>query len=114
MSKRQPRLLLLDILENASLILEQTSGLGFEQFLDDTKTKNACLFCLVVIGEAAGNLSDEFRSENHQIPWLKIRALRNHLAHGYFIIDYDLVWNVIRTEIPKLKSEIESLLKQLE
>lgn len=47
MSKRQPRLLLLDILENASLILEQTSGLGFEQFLDDTKTRNSCLFALL-------------------------------------------------------------------
>ena len=114
MSKRQPRLLLLDILENANLILEQIEGIGFEQFLDDTKTKNACLFCLVVIGEASGNLSDEFRSENHQIPWSKIRGMRNHLAHGYFIIDYDLVWNVITTEIPKLKTEIESLLKQLE
>lgn len=65
---------------------------------------------LEIIGEAAKNLSLDFKSEHNDIDWKSMAGMRDRLIHGYFGVDYQIVWDVIQTEIPKLKSKIVSLL----
>uniref|UniRef100_A0A7V5XGL9 DUF86 domain-containing protein n=1 Tax=Thermodesulfobacterium geofontis TaxID=1295609 RepID=A0A7V5XGL9_9BACT len=85
----------------------------YEQFLEDEKTKDAVVRNLEVIGESAYKIPEEIREEFSHIPWTQIISLRNRLIHGYFSIDYRIVWEIIKTDIPKLKKNIELILQNL-
>jgi len=65
----------------------------------------------VVIGEMIDRISDEFKSKNSEIEWIKIKGFRNIVAHDYFGIDAEEVWQIIKTKIPTLKSDIKLLLE---
>lgn len=67
---------------------------------------------LQILGEAASQLSSEFRSQHPEIPWSKILGTRNILVHAYFQVDYDIVWGVTQTDLPDLKLKIEKILGQ--
>lgn len=62
-----------------------------------------------IIGEAAGRLTPEFRSEHDDIPWQDIISMRNRLIHAYFDINLDIVWSTIQGELPDLISKIEKI-----
>ncbi|MCI5142241.1 MAG: DUF86 domain-containing protein [Candidatus Electrothrix sp. ATG1] len=71
---------------------------------------SACIRQLEIIGEAAGRVSEETRAESADIPWKEVVGLRNVLIHEYFGVDLDLVFDVIQTDMPKLKNGIRALL----
>ncbi|NIR50091.1 DUF86 domain-containing protein [candidate division KSB1 bacterium] len=56
-------------------------------------------------------LSDKFIEENNQVDWLKIRGFRNIVAHDYFGIDAEEVWQIIKTDLPKLRDDLHAILK---
>ena len=91
MSKRDPNLLITDILESASKILEYTQGLTFEEFTNDAKTIDAVIRNFEIIGEASGRLPEDFKDEFSDIDWHRIRGFRNRIVHDYFGIDYSIV-----------------------
>jgi len=64
-----------------------------------------------IIGEAAKNLSAEFRDKHPDIPWKRMAGMRDRVIHAYFGVDADLVWEVVEKHVPELKSRIESLLE---
>ena len=108
MSKREPSLLVEDILESANKILEYTSGLTFEEFLKDDKTSDAVIRNFEIIGEAANRLPDEFKAQHSSIDWLRIRGFRNRIVHDYFGIDFTIVWNIKETFIPELINQLKN------
>jgi uncharacterized protein with HEPN domain len=63
-----------------------------------------------IIGEAIKNLPQEFKEKHKGIPWKDIAGMRDRIAHSYFGIDYSLVWDTIRKDIPVLKKEIKKLI----
>ena len=65
---------------------------------------------LEIIGEAAGKVSDEIRSQYGAIPWQDISGMRNRLIHAYFDIDLDVVWSTVTKDLPQLKAALESIL----
>ena len=65
---------------------------------------------LEIIGEAVKNLPDEFKLAHPQIEWRKIAATRDRLIHGYFSVDFEIVWDVVVNKIPDLEEEIKKLL----
>lgn len=67
---------------------------------------------LEIIGEAASKLSDGIKEKYNFIEWHKIKAFRNIIAHEYFGLSKIQVWTVINTDIPKLKKEIQKILKE--
>jgi uncharacterized protein with HEPN domain len=67
---------------------------------------------LEIIGEASARISKELREEYSQIEWTLIIGSRNVLVHAYFSINYDIVWEAIQTDLPKLKIEIAKILRQ--
>mgnify|MGYP000926762381 CR=1 FL=1 len=97
MSKREPHLLIEDIIESANKILLYTNNLTFEAFQKDNKTIDAVIRNFEIIGEAANRLSDDFKDKYPNIDWHRIRGFRNRIVHDYFGIDYSIVWEIKET-----------------
>ena len=80
----------------------------------DLDTNRMLVLCLVkeleIIGEAAGRVSNDVRSQRGAIPWQDISGMRNRLIHAYFDVDLDVVWNTVSNDLPQLKAGLESLL----
>ncbi len=102
MPKRDGDLLLADILEAATKIRRYTSGMDLEQFKSDSKTTDAVVRNLEIIGEAAKNLPDSVIQAYPGIPWRQIAGLRNRIVHDYFGVDLELIWKIVVSNIPTL------------
>jgi uncharacterized protein with HEPN domain len=109
MSRRQPSLLIEDIIESGKKILSYTAGLTIEQFLDDEKTVDAVIRNFEIIGEAAGNLPIEFKSLYPDIDWRRIKGFRNRIVHEYFGIDYEIVWKVKETFLHEMLQKLSEI-----
>ncbi|MDO8672914.1 MAG: DUF86 domain-containing protein [Dehalococcoidia bacterium] len=110
MSKRTNRLLLEDILATVSKIELYVFGIDKAHFLKDGTTVDAVTRHLQIIGEAAGRLPVEFTDGHPEIEWRNIAGLRNRIVHEYFGVDSELVWEIVRTNLPELKKSLEGLL----
>ncbi len=112
MSKRQDRDYLGDIQEAIQRIAAYTAGLTFEQFLKDTKTQDAIVRNLEVIGEATKNLSGRLTKSHPHLPWKDLAGVRDKMIHHYFGINYEVVWTIATNELPDLLARIEHLLAE--
>jgi len=83
---------------------------GEHAFLSDSKTQDAVIRNLEIIGEAVKSLSVDLKNANADIPWKRIAGMRDQLIHGYFGVSIDLVWGVVANEIPALRTKVEQLL----
>lgn len=110
--KRRDKDFLLDINEALTLISLYTKGLTYRKFLADRKAQDAVVRNLEVTGEASKNVTAEFKAKYPDIPWKKMSGLRDKLIHFYFGIDYNIVWNIAKKELPKLRKQIKEILKQ--
>ena len=100
------------ILEAIDRIIEYTSSINSaDDFNNDYRNFDATMMNFVVIGEMIDKISDEFKRKNSEIEWIKIKGFRNIVAHDYFGIDAEEVWQIIKTKIPTLKSDIKLLLE---
>ena len=104
-----PRERLLDMLEAVENI-ERYAGRGREAFERDELIQAWFIHHLMIIGEAASKIGEEFRLENPEIPWAEIVAMRNILVHEYFGIDLEEVWKAVEKDLPDLKNKLRSLL----
>jgi uncharacterized protein with HEPN domain len=101
------------ILQGISRISSYTSHMSEQDFVANPLVQDAVIRNIEVMGEAARNIEvadPEFATKNPRLPLHDIYLMRNRLAHGYFSIDLALVWNAVKTEVPPLKLEIESIL----
>jgi uncharacterized protein with HEPN domain len=110
MSKRTDREFLSDILEAIRRIKAYTEGMTYEAFLEDTKTQDAVVRNLEIIGEAVKNLSEELRQGYSVIPWKNMAGARARLIHHYFGISVDIVWDIVSVELNAVASQIEQIL----
>ncbi|PIX10819.1 hypothetical protein CO115_02210 [Candidatus Falkowbacteria bacterium CG_4_9_14_3_um_filter_36_9] len=92
-------------------IEDYTKNFTANDFSNNRMIVDAVIRNLEIIGEAARNLADNFKSVNSHIPWRDIAGLRNILIHEYFGVDKEKVWKVIQKDLPSFKKEIELLLK---
>jgi len=109
MSRRSVRLLVADMLERIERIERHVAGLDRRAFLGDEKSSDAVVRSLEVIGEACARLPERFRSEHPEIPWARIVGLRNRVVHAYFDVDLELVWEIVKGELPELRSRLDEL-----
>jgi uncharacterized protein with HEPN domain len=107
MSKRDRRVILADILESINKIENYVEGITYEQFIRDDKTKDAVVRNLEIIGEAVNQIPKNIREKFSDVPWSQIIGLRNRMIHGYFVVDYRIVWEIVKEDIPSLKRKIE-------
>jgi uncharacterized protein with HEPN domain len=111
--KRSGVLFLNDMLESIERIKEYTSGLTLEGFLIDRRTQDAVLRNLEILGEAARKLASAIRERYRDIPWAQIISLRNRLIHGYFVVDYGVVWDIIKNDLPILQERLKEILQEV-
>lgn len=87
-------------------------GLHKQDFLEDKKTQQAVVMSLMILGESATKVMDQhpsFVEANAQIPWRSMRGMRNRIAHGYFEIDLDVVWDTVQMSLPGLITQFQAL-----
>ncbi len=97
------------ILQAATEACSFIEGLSKEDFLSDRRTQNAVIMSLVIVGEAATKVMDlypEFIQQHPDIPWRSMRGMRNRIAHGYFDINLDLVWDTVQIALPELLKKL--------
>ena len=111
MSKRDDILLLEDINESCDKIFRYIENMAYEDFINDEKTIDAVIRNFEVIGEAANRLSDDIYREYNKVKWRQIIGLRNRLIHGYFGIDYKIVWTIIGDNLTEFQKQIKSMIK---
>jgi len=87
--------------------------MSFDDFIQDDRTYHATLRNLEIIGEAIKNISEETKAKYTQIKWRKIAGFRDIVAHDYFGVSDEIVWDVIQNEIPFLTKQIEKIIKEL-
>jgi uncharacterized protein with HEPN domain len=109
MSKRNPLLLIADMIESSQKIMTYTDGLSYEQFLLDSKTIDAVIRNFEIIGEAANRLPEEFKDEYPDIEWHRIRGFRNRIVHDYSGIDYAIVWQIKESFLPQTLEKLKAI-----
>jgi uncharacterized protein with HEPN domain len=109
---RDFQLYLADILAACEKVLRYTDGMSFEQFIADDRTFDAVIRNLQIIGEAVKNIPVDVRDRNPEIEWRKIAGLRDILAHTYFQVENEIIWDVIQTKVRPLSTSVNQLLER--
>ena len=109
---REERERLLDIVEAIERI-EKYAAQGRQVFDREELIQTWIVHHLQIIGEASRQISEEVQQRCPEIPWRKVAGMRNILVHQYFGIDKNIVWQVVKNELPELKQHIQSLLNGL-
>jgi uncharacterized protein with HEPN domain len=109
---RDYKVYLEDIIEAIRKIRFFTTGLSSQTFLSDIKTFDAVIRNLEIIGEAIKRVPEEIRSIYPDVEWKKIAGLRDILAHEYFGVDVEIIWDIIQNKLPVLEEQIKQMLEE--
>lgn len=100
------------MLEAAWQACSYVEDLSKDDFLTDKRTQQAVILNIVIIGEAATKLLREhgdFLERHPDVPWRSMKGMRNRIAHGYFDINLDVVWDTVQTALPALSEQLSSI-----
>ena len=109
MSERNDRALLGDIRESIQRISEYLADCDYPSFTNDTKTQDAVIRNLEILGEATKRLSEDFRTQYADVPWKSIAGTRDRLIHDYFGVNLDIVWQIVSIELPKIINQLPDI-----
>ncbi|MEK7813728.1 MAG: DUF86 domain-containing protein [Candidatus Desantisbacteria bacterium] len=110
MSKREDAAVIQDIKEAINRIIAYTSQMEYEDFQQDYKTQDAVIRNIEILGEAAKLLSDKAKEGYlNNIPWKDIAGTRDKLIHDYFGVNIDVVWDIVKREIPVLSTQLNNV-----
>jgi len=110
MSKREVRLILLDMVEAIAKVERYTAGLDFQSFATDELRVDAVIRNLEVIGEASRQVPDSLCLCSGGIDWRRVVGFRNIVIHKYFDVDLEIVWVIINEDLPSLKRVLQAML----
>ncbi len=102
------------IVEAVEKIQSYVDGMSLEDFLADTRTSDAVLRNLGIVGEAARLVPEEVTTRHHQVPWADMRALRNIVAHDYDRVDLRIIWEAVHQDLPPLAPLLQEALLEEE
>lgn len=102
------------ILREAEFLVDRTTRLSRADFLADETARRAFVRSLEIIGEATKKLSPEWRAAHPDLDWRAMTGMRDRLIHGYFGVDYEIVWDVASSRMPELRDAIEQLIAEEE
>jgi len=94
--------------------IEKYAILGRDACINDELLRTYIVHQLQILGEAGNKLTSDLRSRHSEVPWPRILGMRHIIVHDYFRIDYEIVWDVLETELPGLKVQLTAILRSLE
>ena len=100
------------IKEETEFIIEFTSTISEEEFLENRLLKKAMVRCFEIIGEATKKVDFDFRMKYNSIAWKEMAGLRDKLIHDYTGVDYNLLWIIISENIPELDFQLEQIIDE--
>lgn len=109
---RRWRFRLSHIVEAVEKIQSYVAGMSLEEFLTDTRTSDAVLRNLEIVGEAARLVPEEVTTRHQQVPWAEMRALRNIVAHEYDRVDLRIIWEAVHHDLPPLVPLVQEVLSE--
>jgi uncharacterized protein with HEPN domain len=98
------------MLDEIDYLLDQRQRVDKEALLADPTLQRAFTRSIEILGEAARQIPVNYRNEYPDVPWKSIAGMRDRLIHGYFAVDYDIVWDVVENKLTVLKDQLTSLL----
>ena len=114
MSSSNEQAFLTDIREAIHRIQSYTEGMDYDEFQADTKTQDAVMRNLEILGEATKQLSETVRQQASHIPWRNIARMRDKLIHHYFGVNLDVVWHVVQDDLPTLMTAVGGILTAMD
>lgn len=100
------------ILQAVDLIEHFLKAVSKAEFMSNPEKQFAVVRGLEIIGEAVKNISSSTKKKNQDLSWKDIAGTRDVLIHAYFSVDYDLVWNIVKDDLPKLKKKVQEILTE--
>ncbi|GAA4011660.1 DUF86 domain-containing protein [Actimicrobium antarcticum] len=100
------------IQQAASNACSFVEGMVKDDFLVDKRTQQAVIMSIIIIGETATNVLSRyaaFSEEHAEVPWHHMRGMRNRMAHGYFDVDLNVVWETVQEWLPALLKQLPAL-----
>ena len=100
------------MLEAARLACSYVEGIKKTDFMADRRTQQAVILNLIILGEAATKLlaqHERFCARHAEVPWRNMKGMRNRIAHGYFDVNLDLVWDTVQTAMPRLVEQLPAV-----
>ncbi|MDI6884849.1 MAG: DUF86 domain-containing protein [archaeon] len=112
--KRDYKLFLKDIILAMESIERFVEGMSLKELTQDDRTSSAVIRKFEIIGEATKHIPEGLKEKHPEITWKRMAGMRDRLIHAYFGIDYKLVWDAIKLEIPELIPKLREILAELE
>lgn len=102
---------IVDAMEKAEILLK---GVTYDQFESDFRINFAVVRALEIVGEATKRLPMTLRDQYPNIPWKQMAGMRDRIIHGYDTVDLEIVWDVVKQDIPKIMPQIQQVLRDYE
>ena len=111
--QRRDELLIQDMIEAIDHTFDFVKNVTRDEFENNYEKQSAIIRQFEIIGEAATKISNQMKQDNREIEWKDIIGMRNKMIHDYFEINLVVVWDTVRDDLPKYKSQIEKILEKL-
>ena len=110
---REYKLYIEDITESIKNIEDYTKSVTHDSFVKNKLIIDGVVRNLEIIGEATKEIPSDVRKKHPEMDWKKIIGLRDVIAHRYFGVDSEIIWDIVKNKIPELKSSIINIHKEL-
>lgn len=108
------RIRLMHIIDAIHEVESYILNVDFDIFMQNSMMRFACIKQIEIIGEASNHISQETKSKFSSVAWSQIIGMRNVLVHEYFGVDSNLVWEIIKTDLPELKNNVSEIIKNMD
>jgi uncharacterized protein with HEPN domain len=108
---KQNNIYLKHILDEINYLINESSFLIYDKFVNNETLKRSFTRSIEIIGETSKNLNEEFRKKYPEIEWKKLAGMRDKLIHHYFGVDYNVIWDFVKNKSNDIKVKIEKILK---
>ena len=101
------------ILDEMDYLADIRKSVTYTQFLEDKTLVRAVTRSLEIIGEASKNISEGSKAAFSGIPWKSMAGFRDRIVHGYFDINYEIVWDVVTNKVPQIEPDIRLMYERI-